>query len=274
MTNQERFDEVMRKIAEDYGKLNAKQQEFAIKEFGRIIGEISALLAEYESGDGTVERKRLAKLLRDLETIEKNVRNAGIVTMQTIIEQSAVFTTNAISGALTDVLGAAAISGAVMDRVNSDVARYVIGRFGADGLVLSDRVWNVVGDIRDEMSKTLRAGILRGESVSKLTKRVREVHDNETWKIKRLVITEGNTAHRTATSYNAQRSDVVKGLKIVDRPEGHKRHGEHRCYELAHQDKYGWGMGVYKKTDTEIFSPHPNCRAILTYVLADKKEVR
>ena len=266
MSTQSQFDEIMRKIAQDYGKLNAKQQEFAIKEFGRIRGEISDLLAEYSGDDGTVKRQRLSKLLRDLESIEANVRKNGMVTLQSIIEESSEFTTRAISGALTDIAGAAAISGVVMDRINTDVARYVISRFGEDGLVLSDRVWNVSGDIRDEMSKTLRAGIIRGESVSALIKRIRAVHDNESWKIRRLVVTEGNTTYRTATAYNAQRSDVVEGIKINDRP-GHNNHTKHRCYILSHEDKYGMGLGVYKSTDSEIFSPHPNCTSYITYVL-------
>lgn len=269
MSTQSQFDEVMRKVAQDYGKLNAKQQEFAIKEFGRIRGEIATLLADYEGGDGTIKRQRLSKLLRDLDTIEANVRKNGMVTFQSVIDETSDFTTKAISGALTDVVGAAAISGLVMDRINTDIARYVVSRFGEDGLVLSDRVWNVSGDIRDEMSKTLRAGIIRGESVSALIKRVRTVHENETWKIKRLVVTEGNTAYRTATSYNAERSDVVKGVQIHDRP-GDRNHTQHSCYTLAHQDPYGMGMGVYKPGDSEIFSPHPNCTSYITYVLKDK----
>jgi hypothetical protein len=269
MSTQSQFDEVMRKIAQDYGKLNVKQQEFAIKEFGRIRAEITNLLADYAGSDGTIKRQRLTKLLRDLETIEANVRKNGMVTLQSIINDSSDFTTNAINGALTDIVGAAAISGVVMDRINVDVARYVISRFGEDGLVLSDRVWNVSGDIRDEMSKTLRAGIIRGEAVSALIKRIRAVHDNETWKIRRLVVTEGNTAYRAATAYNAQRSSVVKGVKINDRP-GHNNHRKHRCYILAHEDKYGMGNGIYKPDDSEIYSPHPNCTSYITYVLNDK----
>jgi hypothetical protein len=266
VSKQTELDEIMRKIAQDYGKLNAKQQEFAIKEFGRIRGEIATLLADYEDGDGTIKRQRLAKLLRDLETIESNIRKSGLVTLESIIDETSAFTTNVVGGALSNVVGAAAISGIVVDRVNADVARYVVSRFGEDGLVLSDRVWNVAGDIRDEMSKTLRTGIIRGESVSALIKRIRAVYDNEAWKIRRLVVTEGNTAHRAATSYNAQRSNVVKGVKINDRT-GHNNHTKHRCYALAQRDPYGMGVGVYKPEDSEIFSPHPNCTSYITYVL-------
>lgn len=268
MSKQTEFDEIMRKIAEDYGKLNAKQQEFAIKEIGRIRLEIADLLAEYATSDGTIKRQRLNTLLRDLERIEKLVRQTGLAAMETIATQTATAATTAIGGALVDVVGAAAISGPVFDRINSHTLKYVTKRFGEDGLVLSDRIWTLAGDQRAELSKVIRSGILRGESVSKMTANVRKVYDNETWKIRRLVITEGNTANRAATAYNAAESDVVKGLKINDRP-GHNNHTKHRCYELAQVDKYGWGDGVYKPTDSEIFSPHPNCTSYLTYVLKD-----
>ncbi|MDT9121449.1 hypothetical protein RSW84_28795, partial [Escherichia coli] len=62
----------------------------------------------------------------------------------------------------------------------------------------------------------------------------------------------------------------VVGLKITDHP-GHKNHTRHKCYELAHQNKYGLGMGVYPVDNTEVLSPHPQCTSTLTYVL--KSEV-
>ncbi|WP_141431907.1 hypothetical protein [Bacillus sp. 03113] len=267
MTNQERLDAILEKIATDYGKLNAKQQAFAVKEIGRIRAEIADLLADYAGDDGTIKKQRLTRLLRNLDSIEAGIRKTGMTTMETVINESSAFTTNAITGALTEVIGAAAISGIVTDRINEDVVRYVINRFGDDGLVLSDRVWNVAGDIRDEMAKTLRSGIIRGESVGTLIKRVRDVHDNETWKIKRLVVTEGNTAHRVADAYCAQRSPVVQAVRIhrgkADRP-------EHRCSQLEQEDRYGMGSGVYLPSDSEVFNPHVNCTSFLTYVLTEK----
>lgn len=263
MSTQTELDEIMRKIAEDHAKLNAKQQEFAIKEIGRIRSEIAELLADYEDGTGTIKRQRLTRLLRDLETIETNVRKYGMATLENIVDETATFTTTAVNGALNEVLGAA-VSGVVIDRVNADVLKYVINRFGDDGLVLSDRVWNLAGDMRDELSKTLRAGIIRGESVSALTKRVRRVHDNETWKIRRLVVTEGNTAYRTATAMNASRSDVVKAVRVH---RGEANRPEHRCSQLERTDRYGMGAGIFKPSDPEIYNMHVNCTGYLTYEL-------
>ena len=100
--------------------------------------------------------------------------------------------------------------------------------------------------------------------------KLRQVHDNETWKIRRLAQTEGSTAYRTATAYNAQRSEVVEWVRLNDRGGGHRNHHLHRCYKLAKEDRYGQGAGVFKPTDSEIYLPHPNCRAHISYVLNEK----
>lgn len=272
MTKQEQFDAVLAKLAEDYGKLNAKQQEFAIKEIDRIRLEISDLLSDYAESDGTIKKRRLNSLLRELERIEKLVREAGVAALGAVATETAAFATTALSGAFISIAGTQAITGVAFDRINKHTFNYVTKRFGEDGLVLSDRVWNLAGDQRAELSKVLRSGIIKGESVNTMTANVRKVYDNETWKIRRLVITEGNTANRAATAFNAAESDVVKGVKINDRP-GHNNHEKHRCYTLANEDRYGWGAGIFKTSDTEIYSPHPNCTSYLTYVL-DDEEVR
>ena len=68
----------------------------------------------------------------------------------------------------------------------------------------SDRVWRLAGDERDKIASVLRTDILRGESVGTMIRNVRRVHDNDTWKIERLVVTEGNTAYRAAADFNAK----------------------------------------------------------------------
>jgi hypothetical protein len=270
LTNQEKLDRIFLDMSDKYQRLNATQQTFAVKELERVRSEVIALLAEYSGDDGTIKRQRLNRLLRDLKDVEAWIRENGMDVMEKVISESAEFTTATITGALGTTVGSAAIAGVVVDKVNADTLRYVINRFGDDGLVLSDRVWNTAGDYRDEISKALRSGIIRGESVNGMIARVRKVHDNETWKIRRLVVTEGNVANRAATGYNAQASDVVEALQIVDRP-GHNNHRQHKCYELAHADRYGLGEGIYPKDNTEIWSPHPNCTSYVKYVISEAK---
>jgi hypothetical protein len=273
VTNQERLNQILANLATDYRKLNAKQQEFAIKEIGRVRLEINDLLAEYATDEGIIKRQRLNSLLRDLESIERSVRQTGMVAMEQVITESSQFATQGAAAGLSQAVGSAAIAGVAFDRIDEKVLRYVVNRFGDDGLVLSDRVWNLAGDQRDALNKVLRSGIIKGESVTSMIASVRRVYDNETWKIRRLVVTEGAVAQRVGEAYFAQESSVVKAIKVH---RGRANRPEHRCTQLAREDRYGWGSGVFKPTDSEVFSPHPNCTSWYEYVLKDKyvKEVR
>lgn len=269
LDNQAKLDAIFARLSTQYGKLNEKQQAFAIREIGRVRGELADLLADYAGSDGIIKRTRINRLMRDLDDIEAQIRKYGTVALDEIIRDSADWTTTKINGALNTTIGAA-VTATTFDRINRDVFRYVTNRFSDDGLVLSDRVWSTAVDIREEISGVLRSGIIRGEGVSTMIPKIRKVHDNETWKIRRLVQTEGSTAYRTATAYNAERSRVTQWVKLNDRPGRHKNHEAHRCYELAHTDKYGQGDGIYKPTDSEIYSPHPMCTSFITYVLDER----
>jgi hypothetical protein len=270
VTEQERkIAEALEKAAAQYARLNAKQQTFAISEIDRTRLELIDMLTAAAKKDNTISRARLNSLLRDLDEIEAAVRKNGLDAVESAIKESAAFGTQAGEAALVGAIGEGAALGVAFNRMNAEVFRYVTARFADDGLTLSDRVWQLAGDQRDKLNNVIRSGIIRGESVNTMVAAVRKVYDNETWKIRRLVVTEGNTAYRVGVTYRAQRSDVVRGLKVhrgkADRP-------EHKCTVLSKEDSYGLGTGVFKPTDTEIYSIHPNCTGFLTYVLVDEEE--
>lgn len=265
LTTQAELDAIFKRLERDYGALNKKQQAYAIREIGRIRGELAELLAEFADKDGTIKRQRAARVLRELDQIEASIRKHGTIALENIIEESSEWTTRGLSTAL-----GISISAASFDRINEHVVKYVIKRFGDDGLVLSDRIWGLSGEIRDELSTVIRSSLIKGEGINAMIPRIREVYDNETWKINRLARTESVTAHRAATSYNAQASDIVKWVKFHDGTCGRKDHHKHKCYTLAKRDPHGQGAGIYKPTDTEIWSVHPNCTSSISYVLDER----
>lgn len=271
MTNNERkLAELLEKAAVGYGRLNKRQQAFAIREIERTRLELNDLILEYAEKDGTIPKRRVTTMLRDLDDIEANIRKYGMAVLGDVVKESAAYATAAAESAAIGALGEAAGIGISFNRMNADVFNYVINRFDAGGLTLSDRVWGLAGDTRDELTSVIRSAIIRGQDVKTTVAQVRRVYDNETWKIRRLVVTEGNTAYRVADSYYAQRSPIVSALRIhrgkADRP-------EHRCTQLELADSYGLGAGVYPPDATEIFNPHPNCTSFTTFVLRDR-EVR
>lgn len=260
-----RIAELLAQSAAQYARLNERQQRFAIAEIDRTRLELNDLLADYAKKDETISKSRINSLLRDLDEIEAAIRKNGMDATEAAIRQAAAFGTAAGESALVGAIGETASLGVAFNRMNSEVFRYVTTRFSADGLVLSDRIWQLAGDQRDALNTVIRSGIIRGQSVNTITAAVRKVYANETWKIRRVVRTEGNIAYRTGTSYIAQRSEYVRGLRIhrgeADRP-------EHRCTQMELADDYGLGAGVYPVDNTEILNPHISCTSFLTYELA------
>jgi len=258
LTTQAELDEVFARLEKDYGALNNRQQAYAIDEIGRVRSEVTELLAEYADGEGVVQRQQMNRILSDLDVVESNLRQTGELTFEHIVKETSEYTT----ARLAPVIG---VSASAVMGVNQHVLQYVTRRFGEDGLVLSDRVWGLSGEIRDELSTVIRSSIIKGEGINAMIPKIRKVYDNETWKIRRLARTESVTAHRAAISYNAQESEVVEWLQF--------HHGVKRtdaCVNLANHDKYGKGKGVYKTTDTEIWMPHPNCTSYATYILDER----
>lgn len=259
MSKQSELDAIYDKLARDYGKLNDKQIAYAIKEVGRVRADIAELLTEFAADDGTIKRQRLSRLLRELDGVEKALRENGTIAMTHIITQSAEF-----------ALASSPIISASIERLNKRTVDYVIRRFGEDGLVLSDRIWGTSGEIRDSIASVIRSGVIRGDAVGTIVRDIRKVYATETWKIKRLVVTEGNTAYRVASANSVRDSKVADYVRINENGSRHGNHTNHKCYKLAQIDRYGEGKGVYKPTDTEIYMPHPQCSSYITAVLKDE----
>ncbi|OMI09315.1 hypothetical protein BVL54_17600 [Bacillus paralicheniformis] len=118
MTNQERLNRLLDELANEYLKFNAKQQQLAIKEIGRVRLEISDLLSDFSGNDGIIKRQRLNRLLRELDTIEKAVRKNGMDALDKTIIDAAEFTTERIKSAMEETLGKTAVAGIAFDRVN------------------------------------------------------------------------------------------------------------------------------------------------------------
>src|SRR5690625_3487336 len=257
---QAELDEIFKRLEKDYGKLSERQQAFAIREIGRVRSEMAELLADFADDEGVIKRQRMTRLLRELDEIERSLRDSGEIAFERIIEESSEWTVRNTNRAI-----GVTISSAAFDRINEHVVKYVVKRFGEDGLVLSDRVWGLSGEIRDEIATVIRSNIIRGEGINAMIPQIRQVYDNETWKIRRLARNESVTAHRAAISYNAQESDIVQWVQF--------HHGDKKtpaCVELANEDRYGEGKGVFKTTDTDIWFPHVNCTGYSTYILDER----
>src|SRR5699024_8924253 len=90
---QAELDEICRKMKQEYLKLNKRHQECAIREIGKIRGEIAEFLVEYADEDGKISRRRASMIARDLEDIEKSLREKGEKAFNDVINDSSEWTT-------------------------------------------------------------------------------------------------------------------------------------------------------------------------------------
>lgn len=280
LTEQEqRLSELLAKAHAAYLRLTVKQDKYVISELDRTRLQIIELITEYAKND-TIAKGRLNPLLRDIEQVERAIRDIGLSSLIDVQAESIGVAFDNTSTALQSTLALSSefvllgriaestvLSGFDRKPTAKNIATYLAERTGPDGLKLSDRVWTVAGDQRDAINRVLRNGIIRGDTTSRMIRDVKAAYDNETWKVRRLVLTESNNAYRTALGYVAERNKFVKAIRIhrglADRP-------EHRCSALENADKHGLGAGVYLPSDTEIYGPHPNCTSYLSYVLIDE----
>src|SRR5690625_244822 len=157
LTTQEDMTRVFDRMERDYGALSKKQQAYAITEIGRVRGELAELLGEFADDEGVISRRRARMVTRELDVIEQSLREHGEIALNNIIDETTEWTVNRVNKGVGITLGASSF-----DRVNEHVIKYVTKRFGEDGLVLSERVWGLSGEIRDDLSKVSRSGIIRG----------------------------------------------------------------------------------------------------------------
>lgn len=264
--SQKDMDEVLDAISEEFKEEHEKQVSDTVKAIILIRLFLVDLLNDYQK-DGIVKRSRLNALLRDLTLYEKEFRKQAERSFHTLIENTSKWTTSKLSEAGLDVKS--------ITTVNKQIIQGVIKRPGEDGLVLSDRVWNLSGDMRDRLSSVIRPSVLRGESITMISQKIKEVHDNEKWKVERVAISESTNTYRAATIQNGLESEIVTGYQIIDNGHRHRYHSKHMCYKLARRDAYGLGAGKYPKNIPEnlmnqLISPHPQCSSRLNYLISEE----
>src|SRR5690625_4948550 len=130
LTNQADLDAVFKRMETDVKRFNRRQQANAIREIGRVRGEVADMLADFADDDGTIKRQRMSRLLRDLDGIEESLREHGKIAFDREIDESSECKTRRVNRAV-----GLELSARQFDRMNKHVANYVLDRLGEEGLV-------------------------------------------------------------------------------------------------------------------------------------------
>lgn len=267
MKSEEEINQDLDEAMERYMNENRRMQNGSISEVDEARLEIIDLLSEHADGDGKISKRRIKAVLSDLEEVEEVIQDGLTASMEETVDKT---TERAINASMA-ALGALATSGIISKRsIKETVRESVLKRIASDGVTLEDRIYRIAGGLIDEVRDTVRSGVLRGDSATAISRNVKKTFERDEWKIRRIIMTEGNNAYReTIGEVAIAGSSVIKAVQIKDNRGRHRNHESHECYRLAEQDMYGWGKGVYRPQDEFIYDPHPQCTAYFRFILAD-----
>lgn len=280
MTEREReLNALLADLHDDYLDVSAGMSDRVAADIAKTRLQVVELLEEYANKDDKISRARVNTLLRDLEAIEREIRSTAESSLLGAMEDSADIAYSDAFTAFQKTLGlsvefamtAKVAESVVLAGLNGqtpkprNIAEYLAKRTGPDGLTLSDRVWQFAGDQRAEIGNVLRRGIIRGDTTAKMVREIKDVYDTESWKARRLAITESNTAYRTAIGYTAEQSKFVSALRLIP---GIKR--SEKCVSKAAENRHGLGVGIFLPSDTDIYNVHPHCTSYLQYILSEE----
>src|SRR5690625_5833525 len=92
LTNQADLDAVFKRMETDFKRFNRRQQANAIREIGRVRGEVADMLADFADDDGTIKRQRMSRLLRYLDGIDEYLLEQGNIDFDIISYESMEWT--------------------------------------------------------------------------------------------------------------------------------------------------------------------------------------
>lgn len=263
----------MKELADEVAKLDEELKKRIVRELKRLGAELNELLTDAATEESvttinqdgstdtanrtTVKTTSLRRIMRELDDIERQYN-------ETLYDGTVDGMEAAIAVVITTLLGE--IDGmSKQSKVNADKTLGKTVKIGDK--TLKQRAAMLAAETTADVRSVIRQGVLGGEDVQSIVKKVRKTFSDTDWKVERLVESEVYGAYR----YQFAQTTSENGfdwIRIHETFPRHPRRRYHRCYTLANADPYGRGKGVYKSTDIEIFYPHPQCTSWLEVVEA------
>lgn len=265
----------------------------AIREAVAISGSIASIDTDkiFSFDDYPATRKRMESLIEDMKSQVEAVVLNGIDAEWTLANNKNSELANWVFG---DAVGKLTQAQYRRYYSTNDSARRAFAARRVDGLNLSQRVWNLTDQFKNELELGLDVGIRNGRSADDLSRdirqylrrpdmlfrRVRDEHGSlqlsrraaafhpgrgvyrSSYKnARRLAATETNIAYRTADHLRWQQMDFVVGIEIRTSPTNHPV--PDICDDLK---------GKYPK-DFKFTGWHPHCRCHAISILKTEEEV-
>ena len=271
------------------GTLDEKTTAELIAIYQRAAAELGALIRFHAGGDGNVGLFELRNLL---DQVNGQLRALGQVR------------DGVLTGALTQsaelgvepMLGAALSSSASMI-ISNEALQFVRTFIAEDGLQLSDRIWRLDRQTREEITGVIEQAVIQGHGASQTATELlsrglgvpADVRD-------KLRAASADTIHKAIDRALAEDGSIMENALKLSRTEINRAHGEafaagaaqidgfgglrfllspahpkpDICDLLSTQNLYGLGPGVYPSRAKTPWPAHPNTLSFLEIVFADE----
>jgi hypothetical protein len=245
---------------EQFNTLEADYVDELIRLYQETADELADLIKNSANSLGKVD---LAVLQVILTQIRQRLEVLGEQSNATIITATRAATTT----------GTAAVIGAVpeaaINRAATEASEFVLKLYKADGLGLSERLWNVNQGAIGQVARAVQSSIVSGEGAYEAAWELmaRNAQDalltspqNALFKASRVMRTEMARAHSAAYVKSTENIPGLIGYKFELSP---LHTVVDICDSIARADKYGLGPGVYPREFVPAMPVHPHGRSLL-----------
>lgn len=263
----------MNELAKEIERLDEEYKEEIVRLINRLGADINDLISEAATNetittvnqDGSTDRNtrstvrttRLRRLMSELDSIEQEYG-------ETLYDKTVEAMDLAVAAVIAFLIGNYP-SMTVQAKLNVDRTLGKTVRIGDKTLQQRTRIQ--AADTISDVRRYIRQGVFGGEDVDEITRNVRRTFSDSDWKVRRIVESEIYQAYRYQFGETSSRNGF-DWIKLHESFPRHPRRQYHRCYSLAHEDRYGRGAGIFRSTDVEIYYPHPQCTSWLEVVEA------
>ncbi len=259
--------------------------------YRQAAGDIEREILGYADGAQTLRLEVLQTMLGQVRARLSQLESARNELLEGQLVQAAQL-------GVAPFAESSALLGQALPVVADEAVRFVRSFVGGDGLQLSDRLWVIDRQARDEIAQAIESAVIQGHSASRAAQEflargqpvpsdvagkfnmaragtvakgagaaLTRTPDSAYSNALRLFRTELNRAHGEAYVAGALAHPEAGGVRYLLSP-GHPR--PDICDMHASANIYGLGPGVYPDRGRCPWPPHPNIKSYLEIVFADE----
>lgn len=156
------IEQFFAELAKEYKKLNNVQSATAIQSIESIKYDVMDILAKYADKDGTIQRSKNAKIMRELDALFPQFKTDVDETIAAVIEDTASWTTDKLVKYFAVTYGVSLVADSIKNEVKTSIVEQIFGHKWENGLTLNDSAYWLARSIHDTIRVTVNVNSKKG----------------------------------------------------------------------------------------------------------------